>query len=119
MADRVSLANMVFYGYHGAYGAEREMGQRFEVDVDIYTDLSRAGHTDDLEQAVDYVSVYTIVKDIVEEREYNLLETIAEAIASDILAALDVERVTVRVRKPAAPVGGPLDHVEVEITRPA
>ncbi|MFS8543237.1 MAG: dihydroneopterin aldolase, partial [Limnochordales bacterium] len=62
--------------------------------------------------------VYTIVKDIVEGGRYNLLETIAETIAAKILASFAGERVTVRVRKPHAPVGGSLDGVEVEITRP-
>ena len=33
MSDRLVLKNMVFYGYHGAYAAEKEMGQKFEVDL--------------------------------------------------------------------------------------
>ncbi len=49
MADRVSLSNMVFYAFHGAFDAERELGQRFEVDVDIYTDVRAAGQADDLD----------------------------------------------------------------------
>ncbi|MFS8665821.1 MAG: dihydroneopterin aldolase, partial [Limnochordales bacterium] len=113
-----SLVNMVFYGYHGAYGAEREMGRRFEVDVDLYTDVRPAAASDSLARTINYVDVYTIVKDIVEGGRYNLLETIAETIAAKILASFAVERVTVRVRKPHAPVGGSLDGVEVEITRP-
>src|SRR5690606_20588095 len=68
MADRVSLSNMVFYAFHGAFDAERELGQRFEVDVDIYTDFRRAAHADDLDLALNYVHVYNIVKEIVEAR---------------------------------------------------
>ena len=33
---------MTFYGYHGAFSAERELGQKFEVDLEIYTDLQNA-----------------------------------------------------------------------------
>lgn len=117
MADRVSLSNMVFYAYHGAFDSERELGQRFEVDVDIRTDVRRAGQSDDLDLALNYVHVYTIVKDVVEERTYNLLEAMAERIAGEILDAFDVVDVTVRVRKPDAPVGGIVDYAEVEITR--
>lgn len=119
MADRVTLSNMVFYAYHGVYEAERELGQRFAVDVDIYTDVSRAGKADDLELAVNYVGVYALIKDIMEENTYNLLETTAEKIAAAILQAFQVERVTVRVRKPGAAVGGLIDYAEIEITRPA
>lgn len=119
MADRVSLSNMVFYAYHGAFDSERELGQRFEVDVDIRTDVRRAGQEDDLDLALNYVDVYTLVKDIVEAREYNLLEAVAERIAAGILEAFDIAAVTVRIRKPAAAVGGLIDYAEVEITRSA
>lgn len=118
MADRVSLSNMVFYAFHGAFDAERELGQRFEVDVDIYTDVRAAGQADDLDLALNYVHVYNIVKDIMEQSAYSLLEAIAERIAAQIIATFDVTEVTVRVRKPAAPVGGLLDYAEVEVTRP-
>ncbi len=117
MADRVSLKNMSFYAYHGAFDAERQLGQRFEVDVDIRTDVRRAGETDDLSDALNYVNVYNIVKDVMEGPPLNLLEAIAERIAARILASFDIVDVTVRVRKPAAPVGGLFDYSEVEITR--
>ena len=117
MSDKIVLKNMVFYGYHGAFDAEKELGQKFEVDVEMYTDLSRPAKADDLELGINYVDVYTIVKDIVEEREFDLLEAIAEAIAQEILSAHDLREITVRVRKPHAALGGPVDYVEVEVTR--
>lgn len=114
-SDRLVLKNMVFYGYHGAFAAEKELGQRFEVDVELHLDFKSAAA--DLELSVNYVEVYTLVKEIVEEREFNLLETLAETIAGEILSAYSVEEVVVRVRKPFPPSGGILDHVEVEISR--
>ncbi|HHY97636.1 MAG TPA: dihydroneopterin aldolase [Firmicutes bacterium] len=115
--DKILLKDMVFYGYHGAFSAEKELGQRFEVDVEMVTDLSQAAQMDDVELSVNYVDVYTLVKDIVEEREFNLIETLAETICQEILAAYAVREVTVRVRKPHAPLGGLLGYVQVEITR--
>lgn len=115
--DRIILSNMVFYGYHGVFEAEKELGQRFEVDVELVTDLSIPGQTDDLEQSINYVDVYTIVQDIVEGRTYNLIEAVAENIAGEILSAYSVEQVVVRVRKANVPIGGVINHVEVEITR--
>ena len=115
MSDRLTLKNMVFYGYHGAYAAEKEMGQRFEVDLEVYTDL-RYG-SDDPELAFSYVDAYTLIKDIVEEGEFLLPEVLAETIAEEILHAYDVEKVVVRIRKPFVPVGGIMDYLEVEITR--
>lgn len=117
MSDKILLKGMVFYGYHGVFEAEREIGQRFEVDVELHLDLRSPGRSDDLDLTVNYVDVYTIVKDIVEEQEFDLVEALAEAIAGQILSAYDLERVVVRVRKPHAPIGGVTDGVEVEIVR--
>lgn len=108
---------MVFYGYHGAFAAEKELGQKIEVDAELYLDLKPSAATDDLELSINYVEVYTLIKDIVEEREFNLLETIAETIADEILSAYTLEEVVVRVRKPFPPSGGILDCAEVEISR--
>jgi dihydroneopterin aldolase len=109
---------MVFYGYHGVFPAEKELGQRFEVDVELATDLSTAAQADDLDAGgINYVDVYTLVKDIVEEREFNLIEALAETIAQEILAAHEVDEVIVRVRKPDVAMGGVLDYVGVEIVR--
>ena len=69
--------------------------------------------------AINHVDIYTIVKDVVEEGGFNLLESIAEAAALEILSAFDVDGVTVRVRKVNAPLGGILDYVEAEVTRRA
>lgn len=117
--DRLILKNMVFYGYHGAFAAEKELGQRIEVDAELYLDLKPSAAADDLDLGINYVEVYTLIKDIVEEREFNLLETIAETIADEILSAYTVEEVVVRVRKPFPPSGGILDYAEVEISRKA
>lgn len=118
MVDRISLKNMQFYGYHGAYAAEKELGQPVEVDVDLFGDFSRSSLTDDVELSINYVDVYTIVKDLVEEQEFNLIEALAEAIASQIVSSYDLKQVRVRVRRPLAPVGGLVQSVEVEIVRP-
>ena len=111
MSDKLVLKNMVFYGYHGAFDAEKELGQKFEVDLEIYTDLQNLG--DD----TDYAFNYTVVKEIVEDREFNLVESLAEAISTQVLAMYDIKKLVTRVRKHQVPVGGYLDYLEVEITR--
>lgn len=115
--DVIRLLGMEFYGYHGVFEAEKELGQRFEVDVELHRDLKQAADSDDLDVTLNYVDVYTVVKDIVEERTFNLIEAVAEEIASTILSSFPVAGVTVRVRKPHVSLGGLLRTVEVEIER--
>jgi len=111
------LHNIQLEGRHGWYDHEREVPQPFEVDVELVVDLARAGIEDDLARTVDYGKVYDVVRRNVESASYRLLETMAEAISRDILGAFPVDEVTVRVRKPAVQLGGPLDYAGVEIRR--
>jgi len=116
--DRITLEGMVFYGYHGVNPEERELGQRFVVDLELEKDLSAAGLSDDLTQTVNYASAYKLAREVVEGQPCNLIETVAERLATALLSHLSIDGVRVRVRKPWAPVkGSVLDSVAVEIVR--
>ena len=108
---------MQFQGRHGYYDYEQLTTQPFEVDVELAINLQPAGVDDDLEQSVDYGKVYDAVRQIVESTSYRLLEALAEAISHELLTDFAIEEVTVRVRKPAVKLSGPLDHAGVEIRR--
>jgi dihydroneopterin aldolase len=116
MSDVIRLTGMQFYAHHGVHPAERELGQRFEVDVELHADLSAAGRDDDLAAAVDYQAVYGRVRDAMEP-PCRLLEAVAERIAAAIRGEFAVAAVVVRVRKPSVPMGGVLAGAEVEIRR--
>lgn len=115
--DRLLLREMSFYGYHGDVAAERELGGRYTVDLEIGVDLLDAARTDNLESAVDYVHVYQLVREVVEEQQHRLLESIAETIASSVLPLPRVKQVKVRVGK-VPPVRGTFGQFAVEIVRP-
>ncbi|RJX21489.1 MAG: dihydroneopterin aldolase [Ammonifex sp.] len=115
--DKVFIEGMSFFAKHGVLPAEREIGQKFLVDVVLFLDLAPAGNADDLEQAVDYLAVYREVEKVVCGRSYRLLETLAEAVAAAVMEAFPVNQVGVRVKKPGAPLPGCFDSVGVEITR--
>jgi 7,8-dihydroneopterin aldolase/epimerase/oxygenase len=99
VADRLVLQGMHFFAHHGDSEAEREAGARFDVDVDIDTDLSTAARSDSLEDTVNYASCFKAVRAVVQQRRFRLLETLAEAIASELLQQPRVLGVRVRVAK--------------------
>jgi 7,8-dihydroneopterin aldolase/epimerase/oxygenase len=115
--DKIILHNMVFRGRHGVHPAERELGQRFEIDIELALDLSRAMVSDALQDTVDYGQAYSIVREEVEGRRYQLLEALAGAIVRRLLAELPILSVCVRVRKPQVPLQGILSYAAVEIRR--
>ena len=116
MGDVIRLLGMQFYAYHGVDPGERELGQRFEVDVELSLDLRRAGEHDELDATVNYRSVYDLAAAAMDP-PCMLLEAVAERIASGILKGFEVTQVVVRIRKPSVPIGGVLRCAEVEIRR--
>lgn len=118
--DRLSLLGMRFLGRHGVLPEEKVMAQPFEVDLILHADLAEAGERDDLAATVDYAALFEVVRAIVEGTSRDLIEALAGAIASAVLAATPpelVESVEVRVRKPKAPIDGSFDTVEASILR--
>jgi dihydroneopterin aldolase len=115
--DLLQLNDMTFYGYHGNLEAERELGGRYRVDLEIGMDLARAAGSDDLGETIDYIHVYQLVREVMEEQQHRLLESAAETIAAQVLGLPRVEQVRVRVAK-TPPVRGGFGEFAVEILRP-
>ena len=117
MSDRVVLAGMVFLARHGVNDFEKVEPQRFEVDVELELDLRPAALADDLAKTIDYRHVYDTTRRVVEDNTFDLIETLAETIAREVLGSGAADEVVVRVRKPDVELGGPLDYAGVEIRR--
>ena len=115
--DKIILHNMVFRGRHGVHPAERELGQRFEIDVELSLDLSQAMLSDALADTVDYSRLHAIVREEVEDHQYQLIEALAGALIRRLMAELPITAVLVRVRKPQVPINGMLSFAAVEIER--
>ena len=117
--DRIVLAGMVFLARHGVNDWEKLEEQRFEVDVELAVDTRPAAAGDELARTVDYRGVYEVARRVVEETTLELIESIADRIAGEVLATTEgVAEVVVRVRKPDVDLGGPLDYAGVEVRRP-
>lgn len=116
--DRIIMKGMRFFGRHGVLPQERELGQVFEVDLEIFLDLEEAGKRDDLDLTVSYAEVFGLVEGVVAGEPRRLIEAVAGRIAALVLERYRrVERVRVRVKKPSAPVPGQFEYMAAEITR--
>ena len=113
----IRLKNMQFFGYHGVYEYEKEVGAPFEVDVEIETSFAGAIKSDDVNETINYDTIFKLVNSIISNKRFNLIETLANKIGDQILSKFKIEKVLVRVRKPKAQMSGALDTVEVEIEK--
>jgi dihydroneopterin aldolase len=114
--DRIVMEGMVFFGRHGALAAERELGARFTVDVELQCDLAAAAESDRLQDTVDYSEAYEDVREVVEGEPCQLLEAVAGRIADRLLDYDRVAAATVRVWK-RPPLPGEFRAFGVEVTR--
>lgn len=119
MADTITLRGLRGHGYHGVLASERAAGQEFIVDVTLTVDTARAAASDDLADTVDYSAVATDVHALVTGEPFDLIETLADRIATAVLARPGVQRAVVTVHKPHAPIDVPFADVEVRIERGA
>lgn len=93
-----------FYGYHGVPEAERSVGHRYMVDVDLDVD-ERASVTDDVDDTVDYGGIGQLVVQIGTTERVRTVERLAHLIAEAILAHFPkVNSVTISVFKPHPPM---------------
>jgi dihydroneopterin aldolase len=114
--DRILMEGMAFFGRHGVFPAERELGARFTVDVELMGDLREAARSDRLDATINYAQAYELVKDVVEGDPCHLLEAVAQRIADRLLQLPRVEQATVRVHK-RPPLEGEFRSFGVELTR--
>jgi len=117
VADVVEVRGLRVMGVHGVLPEEQARAQPFEIDLDVETDLSAAGRTDDLADTIDYGNLAEMVARVVSGERFRLLERLAERIAEVVLEDERVESVTVAVRKLRPPVPVNLSTVGVRITR--
>ena len=115
--DTLKLKALQFFGRHGTEMWEKQTGRRFIVDLELKTDLTDAGNSDNLEEAIDYRVVYARACHVVESENHDLIERIAWRLLSEMFRTFPVQAVTVKVSKPEAPIGGLNEAVEVEFAR--
>ena len=116
--DRITLSSMRYEGVIGATEEERVFPQMLEVDLEIETDLAVASATDALADTVDYGPLVALTERTVEGSTFTLLEGLAGALATSVLATSPaIAAVTVRVRKLAVPMDVSMDFAQVEIHR--
>ena len=118
MTDTIFIKGLVIHARHGVMDHETEVGQRFVIDLELYSDLSEPSRTDHLSDTVSYANVVTTAVAAFKNVNYKLLERAAGAVADAILAAFPrIRAVKVTVHKPHAPIAAIFEDVGVVLTR--
>ena len=115
--DVITLTGLKVHGRRCVFAQERETGQDFIVDFALAVPTAPAAATDDLRRTVDYGPLADALADIVAGEPCNLIETLAARLAAECLRDERVQRATVTVHKPQAPIAQQFADVAVTIER--
>jgi 7,8-dihydroneopterin aldolase/epimerase/oxygenase len=111
----VEVRGLSIHTHHGVSQAEREVGQRLEIDVAFDVPDCDAVLTDRVEDTVDYGEVCDIVALAATERSYRTLERLCRVIGERLMERFACESVRVRAAKPEPPLPLALEEVAVEV----
>ena len=111
----IELEGMDFHAFHGCYELEQQTGSHFEVSLRITTELGEVAETDDVRKAVNYLTVYEVVREQMQRTQCTI-----ERVAQNIIDALrsrfpQISQTECRVSKIAPPLGGKVARVSVTL----
>jgi len=113
--DKVFIENLEIETIIGIFGWEREVKQIVRISLEMSFDISKAGKSDNIDDALDYKKIGKSIVNLVENSSFFLVEKMAEEIASLVLQNEQIEEIKLRVEKPGALRGS--KSVGVEILR--
>ena len=112
----ISIEGMEFFAYHGCFKEEQVTGTKFRIDLFLNVDTSAAEKSDQLQDTVNYQSVFQLVK-----KEMETTSKLLEHVGRSILLSINeqfptVEHARIKIRKLNPPLGGKMDFVSLELS---
>ena len=112
----ISIEGMEFFAYHGCFKEEQVIGTKFRIDLFLDVDTSAAEKSDQLQDTVNYQSVFQLVK-----KEMETTSKLLEHVGRRILLSINeqfptVEHARIKIRKLNPPLGGKMDFVSLELS---
>jgi dihydroneopterin aldolase len=112
--DVIKIEQLEVLAHIGVPDDERASAQKLTVNLALFPVRSLDDLNDEIGRAVNYAAVCDEVNKFVEQRRDKLIETLAHALASHLLEAFEIRRITVELRKYILPE---VEFVSVTVTR--
>lgn len=116
--DYLQIQNLEIFAHHGLFSAEKELGQKFVLSLDIGYDMTQAATQMDLEASIHYGLLSQEVTDWFQESSEDLIETVAYKLLERIFNQYPIiKEITITLKKPWAPVHLPLETCAIRLKR--
>lgn len=111
--EYIEIKGMKFHSFIGHYDEEKQIGNKFNIDIRITTDCEKSGISDNLTDALDYVNLYALIKAEM-QKKCNLIENVSLRIKSIIFEKFDeVTHIYLKISKLSPKIGGIVEEVSV------
>ncbi len=116
--DKILIRDLKIFAYHGVNPEEKRDGQHFVFDIDLSVNITKACHSDDVNDTVSYAKVIKTVNRVVTAEKYDLLERVAQVVCDAIFEEYsDVMSISLTLKKPEAPMKADFGWVGIQIFR--
>lgn len=113
--EKIIIKGLKIFAYHGVNPEEKTDGQNFVLDITAELDTEKAYLNDNVEDTVSYAKIIKTAIAVFTEKSYDLIETAAHTVGTEIMKTYPkIEKVTVLLKKPEAPIKAEFDYVAVE-----
>lgn len=111
----ISIEGMEFFAYHGCFKEEQVIGTKFNIDLFLTIDTSKAEDSDNLRDTVNYQVVFQLIKSEMQITS-KLLEHVGRRILNRIAITYpQVEKASLKIRKLNPPLGGKMNFVSLTL----
>lgn len=116
--DYIAIKNLEVFSKHDAFDDINRIAKKYSINAKIYLNTKEAGTYDELSKTVDYSSVCHFMSAFMKGHKFNLIETFAERLATDLLIEYPgIQSIWLEVRKPWAPIGLPIEEISIAVER--
>lgn len=115
--DKIFIEGAVFACKVGITAMERRKKQKIVCTIELTFDVQAAAVSDAIHDTINYSEVLRAVRNLIEHKEYSLIETMAEEITTIILTQFPTPCVHLILRKPGALKKYGASSAGIEITR--
>jgi dihydroneopterin aldolase len=97
--DEIHIEQLDIFTRIGVPEEERAKPQRLTVSISFWPYQRTSDLADHIERAVNYSAVAEETKNFMRDQSVNLIETLADRLASHLLKSFPIQKVTIELRK--------------------
>jgi 7,8-dihydroneopterin aldolase/epimerase/oxygenase len=99
LSDRIHIEQLEIFAHIGVPEKERATPQRLTVSISFWPYYEQRDMADKIDNTVNYSIVAEETKNFVRDQSINLIETLADRLATHLLTTFRIQKVTVELRK--------------------